>query len=325
MQTVKARLSAKYIYIRSDDDFILHFTNGSVLPFHRGFYALLASDLQKYNTNNEFDIISENDSASIWWLSTDTLIMSVTDINTDYLEVLTNYANLASNYDSFKIQQNNDIKALLMSLQNSLSTFLNTYVEANSIVDYGFQQGIINGSNATIYIAKPSSVNKYLFNAKVSLDLNFSSNADWTNRVASSINVLYYASLSNSYFTLEYTNGEYYISSVAQLVNFLLYDNSNHLLSGYSISNVSSSSNIQIEGTVRKKYNVVNGVEELVQLINCSYSVDDLLECDTFSNGFVIPSNTEQLTAVTQKSSQVEVPLTGVVHLDITFDVEKDE
>ena len=87
MTTVKAKLSAKYLYVRCDDDFQLNFTNGSSMPFWKGFYCLLTEDLQRYNTNNDLDIVA-SDNAVIWWLSSDTLIMSVTDINTDLLQLV---------------------------------------------------------------------------------------------------------------------------------------------------------------------------------------------------------------------------------------------
>lgn len=263
MKSASAVMTAKYLYVRCDDEFNLVFDNNTAFPMWRGFYCFRSDDLVRNQSSGSMQItITTSDNANLWWLSTDTLFMSVTDINN---ETLTGIGQLVSGLGTIisdnalsnarQLVANERQNNLLESIQNTLSIFCNAYVEANNVEDFGFITGTINNDfTCNIYIAK---ANKYHFNCGVSFSRNFKFNQSSTSN-GNSAGVYNYASntaynsgdLSTSLCSYNFSNAtdntiNLTLAQKAFYVPFSLYDNTNTLLSGYSISNLSVSSNIE--------------------------------------------------------------------------------
>ena len=306
MISEKAKLSAKYLYVRCDENFQLKFTNGSTMPFWKGFYCLLTEDLQKYNTNNEV-VIEADDIANIWWLSSDTLIMSVTDINTSMLGVLSEIANNNANANLSQLASSNQQTALLMSIQNTLSTFLNTYVQLHNVVDYGFQTAMIGRNNVCdLYIAKPSG--GYSFNCTISYQHNFNASRsvgsgtvgakawrlygvdDRTTHLSGNTaywtNLFKFQNMSANNSTGGYIDSVHFdiVADMPFEIGFRLFDNENSLLTGYSITNISASYDFSI-ASFANGYGTSRTTGEVTRRFPYSYSFSGNFPLCSFGGG----------------------------------------
>lgn len=248
MQSKSVFLTSKYTYVRCDSEFSMLFTNGKKLEMWRGFYCFLTEQLQEYCTNGAVTLQTV-DNAVLWWLCTDTLIMSVTDINNVALNSigslvamtneLVNQQTLSELNQSDYQKTNNN---LLQSIQNTLSIFINAYVDANSVQDFGFIQGTINNDlTCNVYIAK---ANKYRFNCRIDFSHNFSDTYTFKpwgivkrGQISGSLFVMNFgeSSIDSGSFVVRRTFG---IRS--NNVSFALLDNQNVLQTGYAVSNVSA-------------------------------------------------------------------------------------
>lgn len=342
MQSKSVFLTSKYTYVRCDFEFSMLFTNGKKLEMWRGFYCFLTEQLQEYCTNGAVTLQTV-DNAVLWWLCTDTLIMSVTDINNVALNSigslvamtneLVNQQTLSELNQSDYQQKNNN---LLQSIQNTLSIFINAYVEANSVQDFGFIQGTINNDlTCNVYIAK---ANKFSFNCRIDYSHNFTKSYRFIIgvRKRGPINgCLYYMNFDNPSITLKSFTVVRKFGIISPNVCFALLDNLKVLQTGYAVSNVSAVGSMYVSPgqyivdfvadhgvdpsySIRQKDNIDVSVAE--RSINCMF--------DSVNSRFVLSlsevSNSFSGNVVVGDYKPFSNTVSCSEKLSISFDVDKN-